>query len=180
MPNDGYGRCMNAKLVSIFAAAGVVAAGSSAYAINAQSLKSETTSKVGTATMDLKNKQLVISSIPNNDQPASSDIMNNPNSDESVTGSTEISLPINDPQVNDNGLGSEDSGASTVGSPTDQTTKPIPTAAPTDPVFPTTSPSYKPGQGNEDDESDDQGDDRYETHDHEDSNGGDDSSGHDD
>ncbi|NBX70367.1 MAG: hypothetical protein EBQ98_00425, partial [Actinobacteria bacterium] len=107
MPNDGYGRGMNAKLVSIFTVAGVVAAGSSAYAINAQSLKSETTSKVGTATMDLKNKQLVIPSIPNDDQPAGSDIMKNPNSDVYVTGSTEISLPVNDPQANEGGLGSE-------------------------------------------------------------------------
>lgn len=180
MPNDGYGRGMNAKLVSIFTVAGVVAAGSSAYAINAQSLKSETTSKVGTATMDLKNKQLVIPSIPNDDQPAGSDIMKNPNSDVYVTGSTEISLPVNDPQANEGGLGSEVSGTGPVDSPTNQPTKPVPTATQTDPVFPTTPPGYKPGEENEDDESDDQDEDRYETHDHEDSHGGDDSSEHDD
>lgn len=63
------------------------------------------------------------------------------------------------------GVGSEDAETETVNPANGQSKKPVPVATNADPVFPTTPPGYKPGQDDEDD-------DRYETDDHEDSDGG--------
>lgn len=178
---------MNTKLVSIFAVAGVVAAGSSAYAINAQSLKSETTSKVGTSTMDLNDNPVIIPPTDNPDGTSSSDVTGDQSADGSASGSTETGLPtgtdnsgIDDPTSVDSG----DYNFAPSSNPTKKKPAPDATSASNEtPALPSPPPGFKLGSGDDDDDDydeDDEDDDRYEDHDDEDSHDGGSSYEHDD
>jgi len=179
---------MNTKLVSIFAVAGVVAAGSSAFAINAQSLKSETTSKVGTSTMDLTENRIIIPSTDNTDGKISSDVTADQSVDGSASGSTETDLPAGTGNSDSSDPSSADSGNYNFApSLNPAKKKPAPDATSVnndEPVLPSAPPGFKPGSEDDDDEDyeddEEEDDDRYENHRGEDSHDGGNSYEHDD
>lgn len=172
---------MVTKLISIFTAAGVVAAGSVAYAINAQSLKSQTKSPVGTATMDMRENQVIIKPT----KPVVVLTVPKPASDARTQTPTAEPTVINQPMVTaapEVSKQQSDDSAEPTSSPTsDPTRTPAPVVTPSktaDPVLPSPPPGYKPGQG--DDEGDEDGDDDDDEGDHEDSQDSHDSWEHDD
>lgn len=170
------------KLISIFTTAGVVAAGSVAYAINAQSLKSEAKSPVSTATLDMRKNHAIIKPT----KPAV--VVTVPKSVGDAHSETPAAAPtvINQPFVTATPAVKKqhsDDSAEPTSSPTSNPMKtPVPIATPSktaDPVLPSPPPGYKPGQG------DDEGDDEYDGEDdrvgdHEDSQDSHDSWEHDD
>jgi len=163
----GYGRCMVTKLISIFTFAGVVAAGSVAYAINAQALKSETKAPVSVSTLDVRNnpaiikptKPAVVVTIPSPDVVADVEM---PTAEPTIRNQPLVSAtPESKRQY------SEDPEIVTVIPAGGPTKTPAPIASPSrtsDPVLPSPPPGYKPGQ-NGDDEGDGEHEDWQDSHD---------------
>lgn len=153
---------MNTKLVSIFAVAGVVAAGSSAYAINTQTLKSGTTSQVGTAPLDLSKIELTMLPTETPDSADAPDGVldtNSSDSDAPVTNLPNVNVAPSDEDLSDSVMPA---------APAEK--KRAPVAEPSDsagPVLPPPPPGYKPG--NEDDNDDESEDEEDSNDDHEDS-----------
>lgn len=148
----GYGRDMSAKLISIFTVAGVVAAGSSAFAINSQALKKHSVERVVVTTDELNRDALLPSSkkiAPGLDSGGNSDTglppvegsQGSTNSDESNVNPMDSSADTSDPNPDN-----------------PNPAAPTETAAPS---LPTVPPDYKPSKDDEDD-------DKYENHDSED------------
>jgi len=168
----GYGRCMVTKLISIFTFAGVVAAGSVAYAINAQALKSETKAPVSVPTLDVRNnpaiikptKPAVVVTIPSPDVVADVEM---PTAEPTIRNQPLVSAtPESKRQY------SEDPEIVTVIPAGGPTKTPAPIASPSrtsDPVLPSPPPGYKPGQNGDDegdgDESDGEHEDWQDSHD---------------
>jgi len=156
---------MVTKLIPIFTVAGVVAAGSVAYAINAQSLKSETKSPAGTATLDLRHKQVIIQ--PKN--PAGVKTTSENIADVPVPGQPPANKRVVDATPGVQAPNSGDAGQHTFDPGHDQVkgSTPAPTESATSiPVLPPAPPGFKPGQGDDGEGEDDgQG-----SGDHEDSN----------
>jgi len=156
---------MNTKLVSIFAVAGVVAAGSSAYAINTQAVQSGTISEVGTTQLDLTKSELTIlppDAVDNADTPDGDSDSNSSDSDAPVSNLPIVTVGPSDEDLTDSEIPAL---------PAEK--KRAPVAEPSDsagPVLPPPPPGYKPGSEDEDD--DESQDEEDANDDHEDSQDG--------
>lgn len=154
---------MNGKLVSIFTVAGVLAAGSAAYAINNNSLAGHATSTVGVATADLSTNAIVsnekhsarpiqqaLQSTAPQATPASGTPANTstPNPQATPASGTPTHSRFPAPQASQ----PDHSAAQPTAFPT-----PVPTAS-TPAGFPTPPPGFTPGQGGDDDGGNDDGD----------------------
>lgn len=151
---------MVTKLISIFTVAGVVAAGSVAYALNAQTLNGGQTSKVDTSTTDSPKKRVT---------DPTSVTAGNSESQSSAGDAIGIS-PVPNTRVKSGGQEFPPRGSDehTFVPNTDPTIDPAPVATPTatdGPVLPPPPPGFKPGQG---DDGDDEGEDDNEFEDRDD------------
>ena len=155
---------MNGKLVSIFTVAGVLAAGSAAYAINNRSLAGHAASNVGVATADLSTNAIVSSDkhsarpiqqttqAPSPQATSGSVTPANTSAPIAQASSQPLLSPTHSRFPAPQASQPDHSAAQPTAFPT-----PVPTAS-TPAGFPTPPPGFTPGQGGDDDGGNDDGD----------------------
>jgi len=153
---------MVTKLIPIFTVAGVVAAGSVAYAINAQSLKSVTKSPAGTSTLDLRDKHVIIQPKNPVDVRTVSQNVGNVPAPNSTTGNSQPTSTATPEVQNPSAGNSVKHKLGPAAAPTTVATPDV-----TIPVLPPAPPGYKPGQGDDgEDDGQDSGDNEDSSNDH--------------
>ncbi len=143
---------MNAKLISIFTAAGVVAAGSTAFAINSHTLKTPSQHSVGTAPQDPAGP--VEGKSQSQFDPATDEV--SLQSNESIDTSVNAGTP-----ATDEAQAISDSGQTRQSQKNQNTNRnpgaiSVPSTPDPTPSLPSVPPNFNPGQdGGDDDEYDD-------------------------
>ncbi len=155
---------MNAKLISIFTVAGVVAAGSTAVAMNAQVMKNPVQHSVGTSAVDQTGASQEISNSELN--PAQDEGLQQ-TADPTDTSINAVMPATDGTQANSNDnpnrLSQQNQNPDSNSGTDLDTPSPEPTSS-----LPTVPPNFKPGQDDEDeDEYEDDSDYEHEDSDHE-------------
>ena len=157
---------MNAKLISIFTVAGVVTAGSTAFAINSHTLKNPTQHSVGTASVNQTKLPEAPQQSPVNPAQDELSLPTNESSDTAVdagTPATDTTGTMSD--GGQNPATQQDQPSDSTSRPSTETSNPDPTSS-----LPTVPPNFKPGQDDDDEGEyeDDSDDDEHEDSEYED------------
>ena len=151
---------MHKKLVGVFTVAGVLAAGTAAYAINSQALNGSTSAHVGVATADLSQNAVVSNS--RSSAKNSSDSRNNTNkpvtpnaSNSPVMDASPVATATTAPQQTQSGTSQKNhSGTQAVNGPFGDQPQPTPTTESSFPPIVPPAPTVFPNNGEDDNETD--------------------------